>query len=374
MPSDAAPARAAILSPLVDLLCVGGLSIVVIGALLLSGQEQLGFATVGVLIWTQSLINYSHFMASYRIIYRDREMIRRHKWASIGVPAIMLALVVVALTVEPVSRLILLAFFAVGSSYLAWHYTGQVWGMMAAYSHLEGVRFAPLERLLIRTSLRILLAWHVSWFLNFWLSATPRVDLAELAGSLYRLVTYATLGAVALGGLGLARMFFRLGRLPPLRAIVAYVAIFLWYAAVWRWGLPGFFLVQLAHALQYLEFPARVELNRATRKAAARTLVHMALYTAVLLVAAFLVILAVPGPAMSLVANFLGATPNKAAAALVLYFINIHHYFTDGVVWKLSNPEVRRELFAHVAPVAPAPAAAGGTGTKPAGKPKQRRR
>jgi hypothetical protein len=29
-------------------------------------------------------------------------------------------------------------------------------------------------------------------------------------------------------------------------------------------------------------------------------------------------------------------------------FINIHHYFTDGVIWKISNPEVRRELFAHV--------------------------
>jgi hypothetical protein len=29
-------------------------------------------------------------------------------------------------------------------------------------------------------------------------------------------------------------------------------------------------------------------------------------------------------------------------------FINIHHYFTDGVIWKISNPEVRKELFAHV--------------------------
>ena len=61
-----------------------------------------------------------------------------------------------------------------------------------------------------------------------------------------------------------------------------------------------------------------------------------------------MVVLAVPGPAMSLVANFLGATPNNAAAALVLYFINIHHYFTDGVIWKISNPDVRKELFAHV--------------------------
>ena len=368
----ASPPRAAIISPLVDLLCVGGLSILLIVPLLLSGQEQLGFATVGVLIWMQSLINYSHFMASYRIIYRDREMIRRHQWAALWVPLIMLVFVVTALAVEPLTEVLLLTFFAVGSGYLAWHYTGQAWGMMAAYSYLEGVRYEPGERLLIRTSLRIMLAWHVCWFLNFWLSQTEVENLARLAASLYQLATYAVVLAVILGALGLLRVYFRIGRFPPLKAVIAWLAIFVWYAAVWRWGLPGFFLVQLAHALQYLEFPARVELNRATRKAAARTVGHMALYAAVLLVAAFLVILAVPGPAMSLVANFLGATPNKAAAALVLYFINIHHYFTDGVVWKLSNPEVRKELFAHIpppAPIAPAKAAA------PAGrKPKQRSR
>jgi hypothetical protein len=33
---------------------------------------------------------------------------------------------------------------------------------------------------------------------------------------------------------------------------------------------------------------------------------------------------------------------------LVLMFLNIHHYFTDGVMWKISNPEVRKALFAHV--------------------------
>src|SRR5262249_57912232 len=104
----ASPSRAAIISPLVDLLCVGGLSILIIVPLLLSGQEQLGFATVGVLIWTQSLINYSHFMASYRIIYRDREMIRRHKWAALWVPLIMLIFVVAALVVAPLTELLLL--------------------------------------------------------------------------------------------------------------------------------------------------------------------------------------------------------------------------------------------------------------------------
>jgi hypothetical protein len=355
----AKPRSASILTPIIDFLCVGGLSIIVLVPLLLSGREDLAFISISGLLWAQALVNYSHFMASYRIIYRNRQMIRRHQWAAIWVPLIMLVFVAIALLVPPVSELLILIFFVVGSGYLAWHYTGQVWGMMASYSYLEGIRFDPTERWLIRASLRILLAWHVSWFLNFWLSHTEVVSPAQLAASLYRIVSYAAILAFPLGGIGLLRMRFRLGRFPPLRAVVAWFAIFVWYAAVARWGLPAFFMVQLAHALQYLEFPARVELNRATRTATARRAGHMAVYAAALLVAAFLVILAVPGPAMSLVANFLDVSPNKAAAALVLYFINIHHYFTDGVIWKISNPEVRKELFAHVTPPAVAPVPAG---------------
>ncbi|HEV8355871.1 MAG TPA: hypothetical protein VGQ17_03790 [Gemmatimonadales bacterium] len=365
------PRPVAIISPLVDLLCVGGLSIVVIVPLLLSGREELGFITIGALIWTQALINYSHFMASYRIIYRGREMIRRHTWAAIWIPLIMLVFVAIALLLAPASQLLILAFFVVGSAYLAWHYTGQVWGMMASYSYLDGIRFDPTERWLIRASLRILLAWHVSWFLNLWLSHTEVATLPDLAAALYRLASYAAILAFPLGGIGLLHLRLRIGRYPPLRAAVAWLAIFVWYAAIARWGLPAFFLVQLAHALQYLEFPARVELNRVAGATVARTAGHMAGYAVALLAAAFLVILAVPGPAMSLVANFLGATPNNAAAALVLYFINIHHYFTDGVIWKISNPEVRKELFAHAAPPAlpPVPVVRAGTkgGTGPGG-------
>ena len=344
----AKPRPAAILSPIIDFLCAGGLSIIVLIPLLLSGREDLAFINIGAVLWAQALINYSHFMASYRIIYRSREMIARHRWAAIWVPLIMLVFIVIALAVAPATEALVLAFFVVGSAYLAWHYTGQVWGMMASFSYLEGVRFEPGERFLVRASLRIMLAWHVCWFLNFWLSHTELVTLVELAALLYQLASYATILAFLLGGLGLIRMRLRIGRFPPSRALVAWFAIFVWYAAVARWGLPAFFMVQLGHAIQYLEFPTRVELNRIGTADVARRAGHMALYAGGLVLAAFLVILAVPGPAMGLVANFLSVTPNKAAAALVLYFINIHHYFTDGVVWKLRNPEVRRELFAHL--------------------------
>jgi hypothetical protein len=29
-------------------------------------------------------------------------------------------------------------------------------------------------------------------------------------------------------------------------------------------------------------------------------------------------------------------------------FLGLHHYITDGVLWKLRNPDVRRQLFAHL--------------------------
>ena len=47
--------------------------------------------------------------------------------------------------------------------YLAWHYTGQAWGMVSSFSFLAGIKINDTEKVLIRSGLRILLAWHVVW-------------------------------------------------------------------------------------------------------------------------------------------------------------------------------------------------------------------
>src|SRR5689334_2122182 len=170
-----------ILSPVADFLCVGGLSLIVLVPLLVSGKLELGFVTIAGLVWIQTLINTAHFMASYRIVYRDRTMIMKHKWAAIGVPAIMLAFIALALATE--STVLVVLFFAVSSAYLAWHYTGQAWGMMASYGRLGGLSFDNTERLLIRSSLRIMLAWHVTWFLHF---AIKNPAVLEPVDAIYR--------------------------------------------------------------------------------------------------------------------------------------------------------------------------------------------
>ena len=86
-----------ILSPAIDFFCVGGLSLIVFVPLLLSGRSDLVWIGAGAQAWIATLINMPHFMASYRIVYRSREMILRHKWATIYVPAIMIVYSVLAL-------------------------------------------------------------------------------------------------------------------------------------------------------------------------------------------------------------------------------------------------------------------------------------
>jgi len=285
-------------------------------------------------------------MASYRLVYRSRESILRHRWASIYVPGILLLYTVVALWEAQYSPVLVIVLITVSSAYLAWHYTGQVWGMMASYAYLDGVKFEKTERMLVRTSLRILLAWHVTWFLYTQLRDPARVRPA------YLLLSVGTLVAFALGTAGLTMMRRRIGKMPPARALVAWVALFVWYAVMAR-DPKAIFWIQIAHAVQYLAFPIRVEMNRTTTapsQTARRLALHMMLYGAGLLAVSFAVAKIVPATAMSVVGNVFGEEPGRAAPVLLLMFINIHHYFTDGVIWKISNPEVRKELFAHVHP------------------------
>jgi hypothetical protein len=355
------------LSPIADFLCVGGLSLIVFVPLLMSGRSDLLLIGAGAQAWVATAINMPHFMASYRIVYRSRDMILRHKWASIYVPAILLAYTLVAIWEAQRSPALVIALIAVGSAYLAWHYTGQVWGMMASYAYLEGVRFEASERFLVRTSLRILLVWHVTWFLY------TQLKDPSVVRPLYYLISLGTLAALVLGGIGLAKMWHRTRKLPPTRALVAWLAIFVWYAVMAR-DPRAIFWIQIAHALQYLAFPIRVEMNRsaaAPRQSAARLMAHMALYGIGLLVVSYVVAQVVPGTAMSVVADVFGEEPGRVAPMLILMFINIHHYFTDGVIWHISNPEVRKELFAHVRP-APGAKSAQGPGASSTAEPRRK--
>jgi len=335
------PSRASIISPWVDALAIGGLSLVLFVPLVLSGRKDLILVSPGAQAAIAALVNMPHFLASYRMVYRSKEMILRHKWASIYVPLLLGLYIAVAIWQSQYSPAMVTILLAVSSSYLAWHYTGQAWGMMATYAYLDGNPFDATERRLIRGGLRILLAWHVIWFLHY-------ADLGFNLALIYKVVTWLTLLGLALGAAGLQHQRKRTGRFPPSKSVIAWIAIFSWYALMAR-DPRAIFWVQIAHAVQYLIFPIRVEINRTARAKAPHPGRHMLFYLGILLLASWFMSHQLPAAAMTMIARALGDQPGQVAPMMILAFLNIHHYFTDGVIWKISNPEVRKDLFAHVA-------------------------
>lgn len=343
-----ATSKPSIINPWVDTLAIGGLSLLVLVPLLLSGRTDFSLVSLGAQATIAALINMPHFLASYRMVYRSKAMILRHKWASIYIPLLLLGYIVVAIYQSQYTPGMVNLLLSVSSIYLAWHYTGQAWGMMATYAFLDGQPFAPADRLLIRGGLRILLAWHVVWFLH-------SSELLGLFGfdisPVYRIVSALTIVALISGAVGLSRHRRRTGRFPPVKSLVAWAAIFVWYAAMGR-DPRALFWVQIAHALQYLIFPYRVELNVTERADPVRSHVarHMAFYVATLLLVSWFMSKPFPSAAMVVVARALGDRPGEYTPMVILAFLNIHHYFTDQVIWKIRNPEVQRDLFAHVPP------------------------
>jgi hypothetical protein len=348
------PARKAIISPVVDALSVGGLSVLFLLPLLLTGRSDLVLVGAGVQAWVAALVNMPHFMASYRLVYRNPETIRAHRWAAIGVPLILVTYIAFAIYQSRTTDFYISMLMTVQGSYLAVHYTGQAWGMIATYTALDGRSFQPLERRLIRGGLYVMLAWHVVWFFRY---AYDTTRFAENFAALYRIVSVVTVLAVVAGAAGFVLLKARTGRWPPPRALIPWVAIFVWYAAIGR-DPRAIFWVQIAHALQYLAFPVRVEINRTERngEGGSRLLAHMVVYGVLLLGVSLIMALWIPARAMDVVAIWLGQRPGEVTALAVLAFLNIHHYFTDGVMWKLRNPAVRKDLFGHLAPPEPAPA------------------
>lgn len=340
-------ARHSIISPVIDFLSVGGLSLLLMIPLMLSGRTDLVIIGAGAQAWMATLINMPHFMASYRLVYGSQAMMREHKWAAFYIPLILLAYIVVAISIPSLSQVMGIIFITISSVYLAWHYTGQVWGMMASFAYLDGHSFDPTERKLIRASLRILLVWHLAWFLY-----TQLRDPSNVIAIYYGASALTVVGFV-LGAVGLVRMKRRTGRMPPRLAIVAWLAIFTWYALMAR-DAKALFWVQIAHAIQYLAFPVRMEINQAVASPKAtpqRVALRLVLYGVGLLVVSLVVSRVVPMSMMGAIGRIFGEEPARAAPILILSFINIHHYFTDGVLWKISNPAVRKQLFAHVKPV-----------------------
>ena len=349
-----------ILSPRIDFWMTGGVSIVVMSLLLAYivtqgvSPSSNNAALLGNAIIFQAIINWPHFMGAYSLLYRPAENIRKYPLAAIYVPLVLVLVVIASVVTESntswsriaVNQDVAYFFWLVAAFYLAWHYTGQAWGMIATFARLSNLQFAPGERFVIRAGLRSLLVWHVVWGAQdlpaHWLGG-----LHAQVPALLQLMNVVCGAAFVAGIVVWSGIWKRMSAVPDARILASWVSIYLWYLVLYF--MPEAYpLVQLSHALQYLGFPLRVELNRAATPGQTRTMVWSAGYYGLLIVAG-LIVFYLPQSVSSLSQQY-------TFAFMIASAVSIHHYFVDGTIWKVGNPDVRSKLFAHLP--APKPARA----------------
>ena len=364
-------------NPMVDFLGLGGLSVfLIIGALIAFPPTHEWFAPFSNSITSQQgtsvarpvnmlsafmfftiIINHPHFMASYRLLYRSADQIRKYRWSSIGVPIILAILSIVVLLSGATDRTLLEGDSSVGARlleamnigvmvYLGWHYNMQAWGIICTYLFLGNLRLSTREKWMIKSGLVVLVGMHAL----LWIAASPMMvtyKAIEIACvSITPFVPFIVFPFFIAGGLGFYRLSIRTGIRIPLNALVPWLAVYVWYYGVLNYhDIVGIsIVVQLAHALQYLVVTTRVEANVGEKKHGRNGLVFTVAVYIVLLSLGY-VVFELPG-IIGMQTEL--TTVYTSGLTMLVISINLHHFFVDGVIWKISNPDVRKDLFSHL--------------------------
>jgi hypothetical protein len=327
--------------------------------------------------FTALLINAPHFMASYHLAYSRGKGFIVYYWPQlILVPLILLALLLVgdlmfardidgwrstALQInywlEPFGIFLVLGTYSslgpellhhlVNLMYLTvgWHYTKQVFGCFMVYSRFENYPLTPSERNLIKSSL--LAIWGFNFFsLN---AAMTQSDFLSAGSTTHvfpsSLVWLFQYGTVVLFVAVAYQVFYRrwktTGQLPPAPAVIAWLAMFLWWMPFGRSMTFYAFAVPFFHGLQYLPFYKKVidARHRDPTTAARSFSFHFAL-----LIAAGFIAFALAPEAIDHMRNSEQRFAVTYWVAGVALFINIHHFFIDNTIWRLRDENVRRWL------------------------------
>lgn len=314
----------------VDGLLIGGLSLALYAGIRLFKLDESfhssAIAITGLLLWVG---NWPHFSATTHRLFSDPAHARQFPVTAYGVPILVALAVAAALSSPDVIAPAFVKLFFIWSPY---HFSGQTFGITLLYAHRSGAPFNSWER-------------RALWLFVFgtYLSQTARSE-AGFASNPYHGVELPTLGlplwvpqvlTLMMYGAGMA--FFglmayrswRTRRLVPWIVVLPALTQYVWFVGGSSVATFQLF-VPLMHSLQYQLIALSFYLQQGDAKRESR--IGRALHWGLLNFAGgmgmfyLLPRLFVP----------LGFTL-PFASAVILSAVQIHHFFVDGVIWKLRN-------------------------------------
>jgi len=357
--------------PVVDFLCLGGSSLILLPLILLLPLDGHRAGVAWAMMLVAHAINHPHFAHSYQIFYRGfgpkaftpalgREMQLRYLFAGIAVPALLLGFFAYGIAAAD-TRLLGYGANLMGLA-VGWHYVKQGYGMLMVDAALKRRFFDDQTKkvLLVNCYAVWVAAWlqfnHIASERDHWGIAHYTFDIPQI------IVTASAVAALSAGAITLWALIDharRKGR-PPVNGLIAYVAsLYMWLLFV-RVDPVWALMVPALHSLQYLVVVWRFQLNYEKAQLAdpsykagsiARRLMgskasrHFGLWALGGGILGFLGFWGLPIAAAAFLPFYREVLPITLFLFVFGVFINVHHYFLDNVMWRRGNPDTRRYLF-----------------------------
>lgn len=348
----------------VDLLVIGGASVLSYAALRVfhsGARDPWVWQLAGWLVW---VVNWPHFSATSYRLYRSRSNIEQYAMTALLIPLLVLAGLGASFAYPDSIAPFFVKLFLIWSPY---HFSGQTLGITLLYARRSGFQIHRWERLALSC-----------FIFGTYFRQTVQAEVST-NGSQYYGIQYPGLGlpfwsvsvanAVMVAGVGAFTVFllmrwFRERQTPPAIVFVPALAQFIWFVAGSGYAAFNEF-VPFFHSLQYLLIAWSMQLGERLAQGGFEPSRHAVWRESLrwgglnFLGGAFLFWLLPRVFAWGSGANLAFAT------GVVLAAVQIHHFFVDGVIWKLRARKVGEPLRGSLgellhSPVAVPVAAAGG--------------
>lgn len=365
--------RRYVFSPLVDFLCLGGGSLIILSCLaffLPAEAAKPAVAAAG--LFLADFINHPHFAHSYQIFYENfrarafgdifpRVLRIRYLVAAIIIPVLLVSFML--FSVLSADKLLLGQAANLMAFLVGWHYVKQGYGILIVDSVMKRSFFSARAKKILMVNAYI--CWAASWVIaNRYVAEKDLFELKYYTFGFIDEVVYILAGIAAVGAVSvvvvLVKKWYESTSDFPFNGAIAYLtSLYLWLMFV-KVNPLFIFIVPGFHSLQYLLIVWRYRLNLEASRPDANEAGSLTLLRPVLRNNArarfvgFIVIGILLGAlgfyivpsALKDIVDYDKALFGSGMFIFCFWvFINVHHYFIDNVIWRRENPETKRYIF-----------------------------
>lgn len=336
-------------NPLVDFIFIGGVSIIVYLLLLLTVPSDSTTAIIAIAAVLTWICNNPHFAATTYRLYKTKENRQQFPFTTYVVPFVVLAGIFASIAYPKTIAPFFVKFFFIWSPF---HFCGQSFGISMVYARRAGFKMGNFERQSLKTFIYasfVGVIFHVDSFIK----SEKHYNIEYLALNVPSWFYYVSLVVTFISGLCLAYSIIKQKKeqgktLPKIVYLPALTHIFWFVGGEHHAGFNV--LVPFFHSAQYLFIAWAMQTKDVAEKAKAAGQLPDRKFVTLKTIPWFVFNCAV-GAAMfeGLPYLFPAASADPMITmGIVIVGVQIHHFFVDGVIWKLKSQHTTSPLLVNM--------------------------